>query len=183
MLGDLGVAKKINPVRRDRLIQLMDETGVGQNELYRRSGVAQQNIWKVVHSELNLSDSAAESIISAFPKYRIQWLLGYDDYKTEADLLAHYFDKQKEQSNKERALFCLVADLGKWNVYPSSVVGGAEYDPDNEAMSETNFFTWEFDNYAKIRKGKTAVDLNKSKFERLVSKTVDYFNFELAHMD
>ncbi|MBQ9003836.1 MAG: helix-turn-helix transcriptional regulator [Eggerthellaceae bacterium] len=80
--------KEVNPIRRARLVQLMDEMNISQKELERQTGIKQQNISMMVRGLLNVSGPNAEAIAAAYPEIRIQWLMGYDDFKTDAELTA-----------------------------------------------------------------------------------------------
>lgn len=50
-----------------------------------KANVSQQAISKYERNERPLELEAAERIIRAFPSYRLAWLLGDDDYMTQAD--------------------------------------------------------------------------------------------------
>lgn len=84
-----------NHTRRERLIQFMNREKLSQNELSRRTGIKQQRICEMVKDSddfQNLTDVMAEEIIKAFPEYRIQWLLGYDDFMTHDMFDAYVLD-------------------------------------------------------------------------------------------
>lgn len=81
--------------RRENLIRLMRKENVTVTEMScqikERTGydIAPQNLGQLIKSGddfQNLTDERAEQIIAAYPQYRIQWLMGYDDFMTDADL-------------------------------------------------------------------------------------------------
>lgn len=176
---------------RENLITLMEREKIESFEemsrqIKKRTGitVAPQNLRGNAKSGddfQNLTIERAETIVKAYPKYRAAWLLGLDDDMTHADALARYITNKNTEHTRMQTLFALMADMSGWSVSPSSVVGGAEYDPENEEMNKTNFFSWQFENYAILSDGETTVTLNETAFVAFVQKTLDYFTFELLH--
>lgn len=83
--------------RRENLLKLMSMENVTVTEMSaqikERAGydIAPQNLGQLIKDGddfQNLTDERAEQIIAAYPQYRIQWLMGYDDFKTDAELVA-----------------------------------------------------------------------------------------------
>lgn len=76
---------------------VMEEEGIrSQSEFARvvndRCGnnvplLRQQYISRIANGKNKLPGYLAKSVIKAFPKYRIEWLLGIDDYMTEDEFL------------------------------------------------------------------------------------------------
>ena len=79
---------EIHPVRAENVKKLLKREGITQKELAEKIGYSQQNISKIVQKKQPLTEEAAKLMIEAFPekKYRIQWLLGYDEHMTLNDL-------------------------------------------------------------------------------------------------
>ena len=170
-----------NPVRRARLIQLMEENDISQNELSRRTGIAQQNISRICSESdnLNLSETNAGAIVAAFPEYRIQWLLGYDNFKTSAELVMSLISDGKERRTRKQALFAVMAEMNGWKIEDNESVLAIDLEGLPIAFSDADF---EFEHYATIAKDEKTVTLNQNEFELFVQKMLDYFEFELSHM-
>lgn len=95
-----------NYERRKRLIQLLEHEGITYYEMWKSinarfhdANPSRQDKDVISHTTLrrlvkdgddfhNLTDDVAKLIIEYYPKYRIQWLLGYDDFMTDAELTA-----------------------------------------------------------------------------------------------
>lgn len=76
---------EINTKRGERLKQLLSDGGMGQNELAAIIGYTKEHISYIINGRRNLTEEAAQAIIKQFSGTRIEWLMGYDDYKTEGD--------------------------------------------------------------------------------------------------
>ena len=78
---------EINPIRAERVKKLIEREKrinpkFSQTELAGRINMTQQNISRIINQKTALTEETARDIVKAFPKYRIEWLLGYDDDMT-----------------------------------------------------------------------------------------------------
>ena len=80
-----------------------------QTELAKRIHMTQQNISRIINMKQPLIEETARLIIEAFPDYRIEWLLGYDDSMT------HYEWADNIQNMKD-----IVAD-SMWGIIEKSL--------------------------------------------------------------
>ena len=172
---------KKHPKRRDNLKKLMELEGISTVEMERlihdRTGKTfqYQCIGRCVEDGDafdNLTEERASDVIEAFPKYRIQWLLGYDDYMTNADLVFNAVDERK----RKQALFATIAEMSGWGINDLESTLSVDLQGLPTIGEETDDFP-----YARISNGEAARNLDQGDFERLVSKMVDYFKFELEH--
>ena len=76
--------KPFNPECAKRLKELMNDYGLSQSALARKTGLSPQDIYKAVH-EIQFSITVAEQIAASFPEINIAWLLGYSDFKYAED--------------------------------------------------------------------------------------------------
>lgn len=84
-------------LRADRLKEMIKREGKTQTEFGQFSDgttISQQTISGIIHSHIALTEQTARLIINAYPEYRLEWLLGYDDFMTHADLEAHEQSKR-----------------------------------------------------------------------------------------
>ena len=56
-----------------------------QAEFARIIGMSPENLNRIIKLKFRLTDTTANAICKCFPKYRKEWLLGYDDYMTEKE--------------------------------------------------------------------------------------------------
>ena len=77
--------KEINAKRCERLKQIISETGIKQNQLAVETGISQQSISAMVQGKANVTQTTAEIIVDRFPQYSIEWLLGFPDFKNNAE--------------------------------------------------------------------------------------------------
>lgn len=78
---------EINKVCGERLRSLLKKYKMNQQELADEIGYTKEHISFVINGKRNLTPEAAEAIVEIFPDTRIGWLLGYEDYETDTDLL------------------------------------------------------------------------------------------------
>ena len=81
---------EINPIRAERVKILAKSEGITQLKLAEITGFTQQYINRIINMKNALTEETAQIIISHFPGYRLPWLLGYDDFMTEADFFNWY---------------------------------------------------------------------------------------------
>lgn len=89
----------INPKRAENLKKIIDEEGLTQTAFAIEVHFSQQFISDVVNKKTALREETAQEIISIFPKYRIEWLLGYDDYMTHEDFTREYTKSSDSRNN------------------------------------------------------------------------------------
>lgn len=78
---------EVNPLRGERMKEIIRREGITQAQLAEVLGVGEVHLSNVANGKRSLTDKRAEKIIALYPRYRLQWLLGYDDYMTEEDAL------------------------------------------------------------------------------------------------
>lgn len=77
---------EINPIRAERVKTLIDREKITQKELADRIFQTQQNVSRIIQKRQPLTEETARQIITAFPGYRLEWLLGFDDCMTFEDM-------------------------------------------------------------------------------------------------
>ena len=105
---------EINPKRAERLKTLIDHEkdlhggDFSQTAFAKSIHMTQQNVSRSIQMRQGLTEETARHIIEQYPDYRIEWLLGYDDYMTTADyLLAVTAQCQAEEQVMNTAFFGL----------------------------------------------------------------------------
>lgn len=85
---------EIHPIRAERVKILMKRERITQTILAKRIFQSQQNVSRIMQLKQPLIEETARKIIEAFPEYRLQWLLGYDDYMTREEWERGYIQRQ-----------------------------------------------------------------------------------------
>lgn len=78
---------EVNPLRGERMKEIIRREGITQAQLAEVLGVGEVHLSNIANGKRSLTDKRAEKIIALYPRYRLSWLLGYDDYMTEEDAL------------------------------------------------------------------------------------------------
>jgi len=96
------IKTEINPMRAERVKKLIERENITQKELAKRMYQTPQNVSRIIQMKQPLTEETAQLIINAFPGkgYRIEYLLGFDDYMTDSDRLDNLWkDAEKKHDN------------------------------------------------------------------------------------
>ncbi len=87
-----------------------------QKRIGERIYLSETTISDIANKRADLTESNAESIIHLFPEYRLEWLLGYDDYKTIADKeageAAYFINKGAFEIQQREAMMFIIRRFG-----------------------------------------------------------------------
>ena len=72
----------VNQTSAERIAQLINISGLTQAQFGDLVGYDRVSINAMANGKRNLTRGGAESICKHYPQYRVEWLLGYDDYAT-----------------------------------------------------------------------------------------------------
>ena len=77
---------EINQIRGERLRELMESHNLTNEELARLTNYSNGHISYMKNGARNITEDAARTFIEkAFPEIRIEWLMGYDNFRTEQE--------------------------------------------------------------------------------------------------
>ena len=172
----------------DRINTLMKIEKLSQKELSKRINCTSENINRIIKGKHGLTMDMANQIINAFPEYRIEWLLGYDDCRTHNE----YIEKcMKESDHYQRTLKDCILELIKNNGIDFKLdqnISKADLEVLNNPDSDPILFdkTWnKIDNAGYIFQNKNTnryVRLSISELESFSKEISDYIAFRLDHM-
>lgn len=98
------MAKEKNPLwvkKGSRLNQIKKWEGLSNRDLADVLHLEYTTTSHVLNGSKNLTDSNAKGVIKKYPKYRLEWLTGKDDYPTEQDRYNAYLLRANEEEKKE----------------------------------------------------------------------------------
>ena len=73
---------EIDKTRGERLRMIALREDITQTKLSELLDCNPVHLSKIVNGSRNLTEDMARKVVSLFPEYRLQWLLGYDDFAT-----------------------------------------------------------------------------------------------------
>jgi len=76
----------------------MEREGLKQIDLADLIDMEPQNFSRIMRSG-KVSEKTCQKIVAAFPEYRVEWLLGYDDFMTKSDWKKDYIDRKDSANN------------------------------------------------------------------------------------
>ena len=112
-----------NPKSIERIKEIMTENKTDRGkpfkaaDLHRKTGISEKHLSNILTDNKRLTPGTAAKIIKAFPGryYRLQWLMGEDDYKTEGAMFdAEWKEtvrKLNEGSKNQNAIYKAVATM------------------------------------------------------------------------
>ena len=114
---------EINPIRAERVKKLIEWEGISQIDFAKKIFQTQQNVSRIINLKTALTEETAQDIISAFPEkgYRIEWLLGYDEFPTESERIIAHIRDELSGMNSENIGFIELAKSRGYNVAGSTV--------------------------------------------------------------
>lgn len=99
---------EVNPIRGQRLKLLLSEHKMEQKELAEKINYTKEHISYIITGQRNLTEDAAKKIVALFPPTRFEWLMGFDNFRTENEKSLSLFNdwdtEWKQRLNSVRIL-------------------------------------------------------------------------------
>ena len=156
-------------VRGDRIKTIYKEMGLSQGKLAGELNMPQSAISEMVNGRRTVTETTARAIVEKFPKYRFEWLMGYDDYKTLMDLNLAIYQQAQHEGN--------LLDIGFF--YFAKLNGYAVEHPD---FSKAQYVDEALDlvNHGyRISKGEQTRQLSIHELRDLENDICDYIGYRL----
>ena len=161
---------EIKPKPAERLKMLCDDEGITQKDLSKKIHISPQTISKIINQRSSLTEDNAKRIIDLYPKYRFEWLMGYDPYKTTSELNLAILSQAQQEGDKLLLGLQAFASLCGYEIsLPLSANGSKDAMEIVEAIKL---------GYAINRKGKT-VYISIDNMNRLQNEICDFVEFKL----
>ena len=160
---------EINPIRAERVKELIKRENITQIQLADRIYQSQQNISRIVQNRQPLTEETARLIVQAFPEYRIEWLLGYDEIMMKKDVIPTKYEKLRtEKDTLEKAVLSLIR-LSDFDIKLKSL---------ENAEDLHNFLK----KYCTITRDGKSITFSVEELNSFENEICDYIEFRLLHM-
>lgn len=163
---------EINPIRAERVKKLIEREGISQIDFANRIFQTQQNVSRIINLKTALTEETARDIVTAFPEYRIEWLLGYDDAMTTAEQFSNAIQTMNEEGELLHRGFMSFAKLSGFNVDVAPIAGNKTLEETFQNMKE----------HCTITRDGKSVTLSLSELNAFENELCDYIEFRLLHM-
>ena len=163
---------EINPIRAERVKKIIEREGINQIDFAKRISQTQQNISRIINLKTALTEETAQDIISAFPEYRIEWLLGYDDSMTTAEQFSNAIQTANEEATLLHQGFMSFAQLSGFQIDVAPIAGNDTLEKTFQNMKE----------HCTISRDGKSVTLSLSELNAFENELCDYIEFRLLHM-
>lgn len=160
---------EIDPVRAERLKKIIDREGISQIDFAKRISQTQQNVSRIINLKSALTEETARTIVSVFPEYRIEWLLGYDNSMTVYDQLSDAIQTAEEESALLHNGFISFAKLSGFKI---------DFSPIEEAETLEETFH-NMNNYCTVSRDGKSVTFSLSELNAFENELSDYIEFRL----
>lgn len=191
---------EVNPIRGKRLKMLLTENGIDQQELADKIGYTKEHISYIINGRRNLTEEAAQAVVKQFPDTRIEWLMGYDDFKTQ--LQSSLFPAVKSlisTKNRERALKKMLSVYGlsfefdpkepphSFEALENTKIEDMDKIPEDVLSQGISDFMEREDNQPdyilKCSSGETILRCSKKQIKQLAIDIEDYLEFKLNKLE
>lgn len=161
---------EIKPEPAERLKKLCEDERIKQKELSEKILLSPQTISKIINKKSSLTEDNAKRIIDLYPQYRFEWLMGYDPYKTTAELNIAILSQAQQEGDKLLLGLQAFASLSGYEILiPLSASGSRDVMEIVEAINH---------GYSITHAGKT-VFISIDNMNRLQNEICDFVEFKL----
>ena len=171
---------EIKPLQGERLKQLLQEQKITAIELSRMladnySALSQQTISSIINGKAALTTERARDIISLFPLYRVEWLLGECDGAFKFD----NSDKKYSCQMLDAGLDCLSRSLG-YTIEPATPRPDFSADESDKMVEYMQYQAAKYDAGYNITKGGKTVNISVAELRELKRDVSLYIDFLLS---
>lgn len=164
---------EIQPKRAENLKYMIEDLGITQGEFGKIVGITQQGISKLINLKSALTEELAKDIIKKFPQYRLQWLLGYDDFPTASNLFNHAVTKADDEGELLNTILAAFTQLYDYKMEYSEIYSGMDIGEAIRAIHQ------DFCTISKDGKKKT---FSLAEFRDFQQEICDYIEMRLSHI-
>lgn len=169
---------EVNPIRGERLKMLLIENGVDQKEFADKIGYTKEHISYIINGRRNLTEDAAQAIIKLFPGTRIEWLMGYDDFKTNHEKgwkpFVDSINKGRDESERLTKGLAYFLSLSDYKIVYNDI--GKESMPVEEAIE------WYTKKLVILKHGEREVYLSPFDLSDLENEILGYIELRLKYL-
>lgn len=166
---------EINLKRCERLKELIRETGIKQNQLAADTKISQQAISAMVQGKANVTETTAQLISEKFPQYSVEWLMGFSDYKNNAEQFCDTISRAQEKADLLLRGLSTFAQLTDYQIklpLPPSVGGRVFVEDAITAIKE---------GYA-ISHGDESIQMSLEEMNTFENEILDLVELHLKHL-
>ncbi len=173
---------EINEERCKRLNQVFIETGIPQNwfsklEHGEYGYISQQAISQMVNKKANVTETTARTVHRYFPQYSVDWLMGYTDYKNDADKFNAVISEMQTESDLLLRGLTAFAKLCDYEIRLTSPA----HNPEETYAPVEKWMKMIHDGYT-IRKDDQTVQLSLEEMNAFENEVCDFVELKLKHL-
>lgn len=179
---------EINVKRCERLKQIIDETGISQKQLWKKTGLSQQAISAMVRGNANVTETTAKLVTGLFPQYSVDWLMGSSDYKNESHFASQWLKGAVKAENLLLAGLSSFASLSGYEITPPKLTAtitteeGLSMPLTAENCDDLSKATLTMVSGYVISKDGQSVELNPEEMDAFENEVCDFVEFKLKHL-
>lgn len=164
---------EINPIRGKRLQTIIKESGESNISFAKRFGYSAEHISQIIIGKRRLTDAFVERIIAEYPKYRIEWLLGIDNFKTSTELVLRPLAEAAQEHDTMFLSLSALALINDYTILPPQI-------PPHGACVEEVFDS--IKTGYTVKKGDRRINLSLEEEEALENLISDFVGLQLDYL-
>lgn len=114
-------------LRGGNLRKVLLDYGISQADLAEKLNYSKEHISYIVNGHRNLTLDIAEKIVELFPDVRLEWLMGYDNYRTQLDVDAAPVIREMDIRKGSRNAIQILAKLAGYEITAENHSGTRRY--------------------------------------------------------
>lgn len=166
--------KEINPKQGERLQTILKEQKISQKGLSKKIFLSEKTISAMINGRSSLTHATAVALINLFPEagYRYEWIMGYDDYKTNRDMFVSVIQDSQIEADLLYSGVLAFLRLSGYDISPA-------YENDGTLEGKIKSITAGY----IISRDEKSITMDLLQFNKFANKISDYVDFELQHME
>lgn len=176
-------SSNLGKLRASRIKELIKQEKITQEELAGRiyvtprkgsdpgTTMSPQNFSRCLTSG-KVSEKLCRKIQALYPKYQIEWLLGYSEYPTTADQFIAAINQANKEGNLLLQGFLSFAQLSGFQIDIRPITGNKTVDKVFQDMK----------NHCTVTRDGKSVTFSLSELNAFENEICDYIEFRLLHM-
>lgn len=171
---------EVNAIRGKRLGELLSWHGIDQKDFAEKIGYTKEHISYIINGHRNLTIDAAEKIVKIFPDIRIEWLMGYDDYRTQIDVDAAPLVHEMDVRKGSRGAMQILSKLAGYEITTENHSGERHYrvalNSDGCSLEQVDLV------YIISKGGKEIARCDDSRYHALAKEVAEFAEFKMQKL-
>ena len=170
----------IRKLRGENLRKVLSDYGISQANLAEKLNYSKEHISYIVNGRRNLTLDIAEKIVKLLPDIRLEWLMGYDNYRTQLDADAAPSIREMDMRKDSRGAMQILAKLAGYEITTENHSGERRHrivlNSESCQLDQTDLV------YIISKGGKEIGRCDDSRYHALAKEVAEFAEFKLQKL-